>query len=234
MKVVILTGGYGTRIAEYTQRIPKPMIKIGGVPMLTHIMRIFTSYGFKNFIIAAGYKKEIIRSYYKGSKEFSNLQVVDTGKNTMTGGRILRLKSYFKKNEVFFMTYGDGLCNLNLIKLKKFHDNHGKLATVTAVHPPVRFGELEIKNNKVLNFNEKPETKSTWINGGFFILNYKVFDYIKNDSISFERQPMENLAKNNKLMAFKHEGFWKCMDNLGDKNLLDKMCTENKKIPWIN
>ena len=132
------------------------------------------------------------------------------------------------------MTYGDGLCNLNLIKLKKFHDNHGKLATVTAVHPPVRFGELEIKNNKVLNFNEKPETKSTWINGGFFILNYKVFDYIKNDSISFERQPMENLAKNNKLMAFKHEGFWKCMDNLGDKNLLDKMCTENKKILWIN
>ena len=110
----------------------------------------------------------------------------------------------------------------------------GKLATVTAVHPPVRFGELEIKNNKVLNFNEKPETKSTWINGGFFILNYKVFDYIKNDSISFERQPMENLAKNNKLMAFKHEGFWKCMDNLGDKNLLDKMCTENKKILWIN
>ena len=234
MKIVILTGGYGTRIAEYTQRIPKPMIKIGGVPMLTHIMRIFTSYGFKNFIIAAGYKKEIIRSYYKGSKEFSNLRVVDTGKNTMTGGRILRLKPYFKKNEVFFMTYGDGLCNLNLIKLKKFHDNHGKLATVTAVHPPVRFGELEIKNNKVLNFNEKPETKSTWINGGFFILNYKVFDYIKNDSISFERQPMENLVKNNKLMAFKHEGFWKCMDNLGDKNLLDKMCTENKKIPWIN
>ena len=233
MKVVILTGGYGMRIAEYTQRIPKPMIKIGGIPMLTHIMRIFTSYGFNNFIIAAGYKKEIIRSYYKDSKEFSNLRVVDTGKNTMTGGRILRLKSYFKKNEVFFMTYGDGLCNLNLIKLKKFHDNHGKLATVTAVHPPVRFGELEIKNNKVLNFNEKPETKSTWINGGFFILNYKVFDYIKNDSISFERQPMENLAKNNKLMAFKHEGFWKCMDNLGDKNLLDKMCTENKKIPWI-
>ena len=234
MKVVILTGGYGTRIAEYTQRIPKPMIKIGGVPMLTHIMRIFTSYGFNNFIIAAGYKKEIIRSYYKNSKEFSNLRVVDTGKNTMTGGRILRLKSYFKKNEVFFMTYGDGLCNLNLIKLKKFHDNHGKLATVTAVHPPVRFGELEVKNNKVLNFNEKPETKSTWINGGFFILNYKVFDYIKNDSISFERQPMENLTKNNKLMAFKHKGFWKCMDNLGDKNLLDKMCTENKKIPWIN
>ena len=233
MKVVILTGGYGTRIAEYTQRIPKPMIKIGGVPMLTHIMRIFTSYGFNNFIIAAGYKKEIIRSYYKNSKEFSNLRVVDTGKNTMTGGRILRLKSYFKKNEVFFMTYGDGLCNLNLIKLKKFHDSHGKLATVTAVHPPVRFGELEVKNNKVLNFNEKPETKSTWINGGFFILSYKVFDYIKNDSISFERQPMENLAKNNKLMAFKHEGFWKCMDNLGDKNLLDKMCTENKKIPWI-
>jgi len=234
MKVVILTGGYGTRIAEYTQRIPKPMIKIGGVPILTHIMRIFTSYGFNNFIIAAGYKKEIIRSYYKDSKEFSNLRVVDTGKNTMTGGRILRLKPYFKKNEVFFMTYGDGLCNLNLIKLKKFHDNHGKLATVTAVHPPVRFGELEIKNNKVLNFNEKPEIKSTWINGGFFILNYKVFDYIRNDSISFERQPMKNLAKNNKLMAFKHEGFWKCMDNLGDKNLLDKMCTENKKIPWIN
>ena len=230
MKVVILAGGHGTRIAEYTKNIPKPMVKIGEVPMLTHIMRIFSSFGFNNFIIAAGYKKEIIIDYYKGSKEFPNLQIVDTGENTMTGGRILKLKPYFNENENFFMTYGDGLSDLDLNKLKKFHYNHGQLVTITAVHPPVRFGELEIKNDKVQKFEEKPMPSGTWINGGFFVLNYKVFDYIKDDSTLFEKQPVEKLAKEEKLMAFKHEGFWKCMDNLGDKIFLDKMWNENKAL----
>lgn len=233
MKTVILAGGYGSRIPEYTNKIPKPMIKIGGVPLLTHIMRFFKSYGFDEFLIAAGYKKKIIQDFYKDSSEFKKLKIIDTGKYTMTGGRILMLKKFFKKNELFFMTYGDGLSNVNLSKLKKFHIKHKKIASVTAVHPPVRFGELKIKKNKVTKFDEKPESKSSWINGGFFILDYKIFNYIKNDKTIFEKFPLEKLAQNKKLMAFKHEGFWKCMDNMGDKKFLDKICKENKKVPWI-
>ena len=228
MKVVILAGGYGTRLAEYTSTIPKPMVEIGGEPILTHIMKIYKSFNINDFIIAAGYKKEIIIDYYKNSKEFKNLKIIDTGKDTMTGGRLLRLKPMFTKNENFFMTYGDGLCDLDLSKLKKFHINHGKLATVTAVHPPVKFGELEIVKDKVKKFEEKPQAKAGWINGGFFVLNYKVFDYIKDDSTLFERQPMEKLVNEEELMAFKYEGFWKSMDNLRDKIILDKMWDENK------
>ena len=234
MKVVILAGGYGTRLAEYTQRIPKALVKIGEEPILTHIMRIFSSFGFNNFVIATGYKQELIYDFYKDSikiqKEFPNLEIVDTGKDTMTGGRILKLKPYFDENENFFMTYGDGLSNVDLNKLKKFHDSHGKLATVTAVHPPVRFGELKIENDKVLKFEEKPKSESTWINGGFFVLNYKVFDYIQDDNTLFEKKPMEKLAKEGNLMSFKHEGFWKCMDNMGDKMSLEKMLNENKAL----
>ena len=234
MKVVILAGGYGTRLAEYTNDIPKPMIKIGKEPILTHIMRIFSAFGCNDFIIASGYKQEVIFDYYKDSikiqKEFPNLVIVNTGKDTMTGGRILKLKPYFKENENFFMTYGDGLSDIDLNKLKKFHDSHGKLATVTAVHPPVRFGELEIINNKVINFEEKPQAKAGWISGGFFILNYKIFDYIKDDTTMFERQPMQKLVNEKKLMAFKHEGFWKCMDTLRDKILLEQMWNEKKAV----
>ena len=234
MKVVILAGGYGTRLAEYTNNIPKPLVKIGNEPILTHIMRFFSSFGFNSFIIAAGYKQKVIFDYYKDSirlqKEFPNLKIVNTGKDTMTGGRILKLKHYFNENENFFMTYGDGLCDVNLNKLKKFHDRHGKIATVTAVRPPVRFGELEITNDRVTNFEEKPQAKAGWINGGFFILNYKVFDYIKDDTIMFERQPMGKLANEEKLMAFKHKGFWKCMDTLRDKIILDKMWNEKKAL----
>ena len=228
MKVVILAGGYGTRLAEYTSTIPKPMVEIGGEPILTHIMKIYKSFSINDFIIAAGYKKEVIINYYKNSKEFKNLKIIDTGKDTMTGGRLLRLKPMFTKNENFFMTYGDGLCDLDLSKLKKFHINHGKLATVTAVHPPVKFGELEIVKDKVKKFEEKPQAKAGWINGGFFVLNYKVFDYIKDDSTLFERQPMEKLVNEEELMAFKYEGFWKSMDNLRDKIILDKIWDENK------
>ena len=234
MKVVILAGGYGTRLAEYTSDIPKPLVKIGNEPILTHIMRFFSSFGFNNFIIAAGYKQKVIFDYYKDSirlqKEFPSLKIVNTGKDTMTGGRILKLKHYFNENENFFMTYGDGLCDVNLNKLKKFHDSHGKIATVTAVHPPVRFGELEIANNRVTNFEEKPQAKAGWINGGFFVLNYKIFNYIKDDTTMFERQPMSKLANERKLMAFKHNGFWKCMDTLRDKIILDKMWNEKKAL----
>ena len=225
---MILAGGYGTRLVEYTSTIPKPMVEIGGEPILTHIMKIYKSFSIDDFIIAAGYKKEVIINYYKNSKEFKNLKIIDTGKDTMTGGRLLRLKPMFTKNENFFMTYGDGLCDLDLSKLKKFHINHGKLATVTAVHPPVKFGELEIVKDKVKKFEEKPQTKAGWINGGFFVLNYKVFDYIKDDSTLFERQPMEKLVNEEELMAFQYEGFWKNMDNLRDKIILDKMWHENK------
>jgi glucose-1-phosphate cytidylyltransferase len=228
MKTIILAGGFGTRIPEYTKKIPKPMIKIGGVPLLTHIMRIYTSFGFNEFIIATGYKKELIKKHYLRSKEFTNLKIIDTGKKTMTGGRIKKLKKFIKKGENFFLTYGDGLSNINLNKLLEFHLKHKKIATVTAVRPPVRFGEMTIKNSKVISFNEKPETKSSWINGGFFVLNYKVFKYIKNDLTSFEKEPIKKLTHNKNLMAFKHIGFWKCMDNLGDKNYLEKLYKINR------
>ena len=222
MKVIILAGGYGTRIVEYTKKIPKPLIKINGTPLLSHIMRIFSSQGFNDFIIAAGYKKNIIQKYYSKSKEFKSVKIVDTGKKTMTGGRILKLKPHFKKNENFFVTYGDGLSNINLKKLLNFHLRNKKIATVTAVRPPVRFGELLIKKDKVLRFKEKPDIKSSWINGGFFVLNYEVFKFIKNSKTSFEKEPLERLAKSKNLTAYKHKNFWKCMDNIADKNYLEK------------
>ena len=227
MKVIILAGGLGTRLAEYTHSVPKPMVEIGGEPILSHIMRIFKSYNFNEFIIAAGYKNEVISKYYKNSNEFKNLKIIDTGQDTMTGGRILRLKSLISEDENFFMTYGDGLCNVNLDKLKEFHLKNNKIATITAVHPPVRFGELEIEDIKVKKFEEKSQAKAGWINGGFFILNYKIFSYIKNDSTLFEREPMERLTQKENLVAFKHEGFWKCMDNLRDKIILDELCKNN-------
>ncbi len=230
MKVIILAGGLGTRLAEYTDKIPKPMVSIGDKPILSYIMNFYQSYGYDDFIIAAGYKKEIIIDYYKDSKEFKNLEIVDTGENTMTGGRILKLKSYINEDENFFMTYGDGLCSVNLNDLVKFHTNHKKIATVTAVHPPVRFGELEIEKDDVIKFEEKPQAKAGWINGGFFILNYKIFDYISNELTLFEKEPMTKLYKDKNLKAFRHEGFWKCMDNLRDKIELEKMLKEDNQI----
>jgi len=230
MKTVILAGGLGTRLAEYTDKIPKPMVQLGVKPILSHIMNFYQSYGHDDFIIASGYKKEIINEYYKNSKEFKNLKIVDTGKDTMTGGRLLRLKSYFNEGEDFFMTYGDGLCSLNLDDLKKFHTNHKKIATVTAVHPPVRFGELEIIGDDVIEFEEKPQAKAGWINGGYFMLNYKVFDYIKNDQTLFEKEPMKKLLNNENLKAYKYEGFWKCMDTLRDKIDIEKILIDKGQI----
>ena len=229
MKVIILAGGYGTRLAEYTDKIPKPMVQIGKKPMLSHVMEIYQKYGYKKFIIAAGYKKEIIEDYYKDSKEF-DIQIVDTGENTMTGGRLLRLEKFIEKEENFFMTYGDGLCSINLNHLLNFHLKHKKIATVTAVHPPVRFGELEIENDEVINFEEKPQAKAGWINGGFFVLNQKIFSYIEEDKTMFEKDPMKKLLKDKNLKAFKFDGFWKCMDNLRDKIILEDLFLKKEEI----
>ena len=230
MKTVILCGGKGTRLAEETSIRPKPMVKIGNKPILWHIMKIFQHHGFNEFILAAGYKKNIIKKYFSTNNEFARVDVVDTGSETMTGGRILKLKSLLKNEESFFMTYGDGVTDINLNKLLRFHKNHKKFATVTAVHPPVRFGEMELKSNFVTKFAEKAQVKSSWISGGFFILNKEVLNYIKNDKTIFEKEPMEKLTKDGQLMAYKHEGFWQCMDTLRDKILLNKLWKEKKVL----
>ena len=231
LKVVILCGGKGTRIVEETTKKPKPMIKIGNKPILVHIIDIFKHYGFNDFILASGYKREIIVKYFKNYKKPTNIKVINTGKETMTGGRILRLQKLLKKEKHFLMTYGDGVSDINLNKLLKFHKKHKKIATVTAVHPPVRFGELKIKGSKVSKFEEKPQAKAGWINGGFFVLSNKIFRYIKKDSTIFEREPLEKLSKENQLMAYKHDKFWQCMDTLRDKIMLNSLWNR-KKAPW--
>ena len=230
MKVVILAGGKGRRISQYTKDIPKPMIRVGNIPMLTHIMRIFKFYGFDEFIIAGGYKINVIKKYYKNSKEFKNIKIIFTGLDTMTGGRVLRLKKYLKK-ETFFMTYGDGVSNVDLKKLLAFHKKNKKIATVTAVRPPVKFGELDIKKDStVVSFVEKPKVKQGWINGGFFVLNYKIFEFIKKTNDIFETDILKQVVKKKHLKAYKHEGFWKCMDNLGEKIELERIYKKNKKL----
>lgn len=231
MKVVILAGGKGSRISYFTEKIPKPMIKIGGSPMLSHIMRLFKYYGFNDFLIASGYKKNVINNYYKNSKEFKNIQIIDTGINSQTGGRILKLKKFLKKEENFFMTYGDGVSNINLDKLLNFHKKKNKIATVTAVRPPVKFGEMYIAKNKMVNsFLEKPNLSSGWINGGFFVLNKKIFNYISNAKSIFESETLPNLSKKKQLIAFQHNNFWKCMDNLNEKNELELIYKKRKTI----
>ena len=232
IKVVILCGGKGTRIIEETQTKPKPMIMIGNEPVICHIMRIFMHYGYNDFVLAAGYKKQIIYDYFKKSKKFPNVKVVNTGKESMTGGRILRLKKYLKNEELFFMTYGDGVSDVNISNLLTFHKKHKKIATVTAVHPPVRFGELKINMSRVLKFEEKPQANAGWVNGGFFVLSKEIFRYIKNDKTIFEREPLEKISKKNQFMAFKHNNFWQCMDTLRDKILLNNLW-KKKKAPWI-
>ena len=232
MRAVILCGGKGTRLSEETISIPKPMVKIGDKPILWHIMKSFSFYGVNEFILATGYKGNIIKENSNIFSEFKSVQIIDTGKETLTGGRILRLKKLINEGENFIMTYGDGLSNINFFDLINFHNSHKKIATVTAVHPPVRFGELNIDNDKVINFEEKPQAKAGWVNGGFFVLKNKIFDYIENDLTIFERDPLTKLSKEGELMAFKHERFWQCMDTMRDKNLLNKIYSE-KKIPWL-
>ena len=220
MKVVILAGGLGTRISELTKIVPKPMIKIFGKPIIHRIVDHFYSYGFKEFYIALGYKGEIIKKYFSNTAEKWSINLIDTGKKTMTGGRIKRLKKYLKSD--FLLTYGDGLSNVNLDKLLDFHQRKKKLVTVTAVRPPARFGTIKIIKDKVKYFKEKNSLDEGWINGGFFIMSPKFINFIRNDQTYLEREPFEKITKKNQFVAFKHKGFWQCMDTLRDKEILEK------------
>lgn len=255
MKVVILAGGFGTRISEESHLKPKPMIEIGGDPILWHIMKSFSYYGYNEFVICAGYKQEIIKQYFANyylnhsdiTFDFSSsnamtvhnnvlepwkVTVVDTGLNTMTGGRIKRVLDYVG-NEPFFLTYGDGVCDIDLKKLLAFHNASGKTVTLTAVQPTGRFGALEIATDGAVNsFAEKRKEDGGWINGGFMVVEKEIFNYIEGDSIVFEREPLETLATSGKLNAYQYDGFWQCMDTLRDKQYLEKLIS-NKKAPWI-
>ena len=226
MKVVILAGGLGTRMSEITKTIPKPMVKILNKPILIHIMEHYYKYGFKEFYIALGYKGKVIKNFFKGKKFKWKTHLIETGKKTMTGGRLKRL-SKFLKNDHFLMTYGDGISNVNIKKLIQFHRKNKKIATLTAVRPPARFGSIKINGKIVKVFREKSKLDEGWINGGFFVFDPKVFEYIKNDSTFLEKEPLEIISKKKQLIAYKHEGFWHCMDTLRDKYLIEKILKEN-------
>ena len=252
MKVIILAGGFGTRIAEETQTKPKPMVTVGNKPILWHIMNIYAANGYKDFIVACGYKGEIIKEYfhnfYYHNSDFSvnlkngaqmvtnssspdwKVQLVDTGLNTRTGGRVQRLKRFVGKQK-FMVTYGDGVGNVDIKSLVRFHKHHGKLATVTAVRPPARFGNLTLDKNVVTSFREKPQTGDGWINGGFFVFEPEVIDYIDGDHISLERDPLEKLSKEGQLMAYLHDDFWQPMDTLRDRKFLESLW-EKGSAPW--
>ena len=227
MKTIILCGGYGTRLSEETIIKPKPMVKIGNKPILEHIMNIYKYYGYNRFVLALGYKSEYIKKFYKNKK---NIELVYTGKDTKTGGRLLRLKKYLKNEKTFMLTYGDGVSNINIKKAVRFHKKHGKIATITAVRPPLRFGELKISRKKVKSFKEKPQVGQSWINGGFFVFNSKVLNFIKGDQTMLEKEPLEKLTRKGQLMAFEHKGFWKCMDTMRDKILLNKLWKEGNAL----
>jgi len=252
MKVAILAGGVGSRLAEETTIKPKPMVEIGGQPILWHIMMHYAFYGFKNFVIALGYKGEVIKKnmtdychlssnltvdlgsgkvkVHDGYKLDWTVDLIDTGIDTLTGGRIKRLAPYLG-DETFMLTWGDGVSDVNLNELLSFHRSHGKLATLTAVRPPARFGHLDLQGDKIAEFSEKPQTKEGWINGAFFVLEPGVFDYIDGDDTQWEHQPMGRLARDGQLMAYRHTSFWQCMDTLRDKKLLEKLWQEGN-APW--
>ena len=252
MKVVILAGGLGTRLAEETEIRPKPMVEIGGQPILTHIMRIYDHYGFREFAIALGYKGESIKRYmvdlcslgrdltvntrsgemdrHGGQQPDWKVHLIDTGRETNTGGRLKRLTPLLK-DAAFMMTYGDGVGNVDLAALLRFHRAHGKLATITAVRPPARFGALEFDGDKIVRFSEKPQVGEGWINGGFMVLEPAVLDYITGDEIAFEREPMERLAGEGQLMAYRHEGFWQPMDTIREKRVLEN-AWDSGRAPW--
>lgn len=240
MKVVILCGGFGTRLSEETQIKPKPMVEIGNFPILWHIMKGYGQHGFNEFVLALGYKGEYIKDYFlnyhsrrsdilvnlgSGNAEYKNsmtedwsVQMVETGSKSLTGGRLHRLEPILRKEGPFMVTYGDGVSNVDITKLVEFHKSHGKLATVTAVRPPARFGTMAFDGDQVVDFKEKPQTGEGWINGGFFVFEPEVFDYLNGDSTILEKEPLERLAKDGQLMAYRHEGFWHPMDTLRDKN----------------
>jgi glucose-1-phosphate cytidylyltransferase len=244
MKVIILAGGFGTRLSEYTETIPKPMVDIGGKPILWHIMKTFAKYGHKDFYLALGYKAELIKEYFLHysslnsdfTVDLSNgdicshqrnridwkVTLVDTGLSSMTGGRVKRMKSFIG-NEPFLLTYGDGVANIDIEALIKFHKEHGKMVTVTAVHPGARFGELDIKGKRVDSFKEKPQVTQGWINGGYFVIEPEFLDLIMDDATVLEREPLEKAAQLGELMAYTHDGFWQCMDTKRDRDSLEKM-----------
>ena len=232
MKVVILAGGLGTRISEETHLKPKPMIEIGGKPILWHIMKRYSMYGITEFIICSGYMSDVIRDYFTKNIENWQINVVDTGKDTMTGGRLKRVEKYIG-DETFCFTYGDSLNSADISKIIKLHKNNGKLATVTACHPPEKYGILKLENDMVINFEEKPERKNEWVNAGYFVLEPQIFELIDNDSTIWEKEPMSKLISKNQLSAFKHEGFYKSMDTISDKNYLEKLWNENN-AEWKN
>ena len=254
MKVVILAGGFGTRLSEYTKLVPKPMVEIGNKPILWHIMNHYARFGYKEFIIALGYKGEVIKNYFlqyyalnndftmdlsDGQIRYINerpldwkVSLVDTGSNSMTGGRILRLKELVGEED-FMVTYGDAVSDVNIGKLVEAYKASGRLAMVTAVHPTARFGELQIDDDLyVREFKEKPQINQGWINGGFFVLSPKVFDYIRDDSTVFEREPLEQLASDGELKTYVHNGFWQCMDTARDRDYLNKLWDEGN-APWL-
>ncbi len=253
MKAVILAGGFGSRLQEETVVRPKPMVEIGGKPMLWHIMNIYSAHGVDEFIIALGYKGEVIKEYFRNFYAFNNdisvdlscgeikvhdgnqpawkLHLVDTGHRTNTGGRIRCLKPWLGDDETFLLTYGDGVADINIEEQLRFHQSHGKLATITIVRPPARFGGVALESDRVLQFNEKPQTGEGWINGGFFVLNRKVIDWIEGDDTVWEGKPLECLAREGELMAYRHAGFWQPMDTLREKHLLERLW-ESGEAPW--
>lgn len=251
MKVILLAGGFGTRLAEYTASIPKPMVTIGGRPIIWHIMQTFSQYGHKDFYVALGYKAELIKEYFLNyrvlNSDFSiNLEsgdihphqvdpvdwrvtLVNTGNDSMTGGRVKRMQSFIG-NQTCMLTYGDGVADINIDELLAFHRSHGKMVTVTAVRPAARFGELELNGNAVASFKEKPQLAQGWINGGFFVIEPEFFDLIAGDATLLEREPLEMAANAGELMAYHHEGFWHCMDTKRDHELLEALWV--KGAPW--
>ena len=253
MKVVILAGGLGTRLSEETDVKPKPMVEIGGMPIIWHIMKIYSNYCINEFIICCGYKGYVIKEYFANyflhqsdiTFDMSNnemkihqeraepwkVTLIDTGENTMTGGRIKRIKEYLEDEEDFCLTYGDGVANIDIIELIEFHKSHKKLATLSSVFPQARFGSIDIEDHQVKKFIEKPRGDGALINGGFFVVNSRVIDQIEGDSTIWEQEPLNNLANKGELMAFKHDGFWQPMDTLRDKIFLEELWGSNK-APW--
>lgn len=256
IKVVILCGGKGTRISEETHLKPKPLIEIGNNPILFHIMKTYANYNFKNFVLALGYKGQLIKDYFLNYQNISNsisldmkndkvtkltqenldwnIEMIDTGTEVMTGGRLLRLANSLHETENFMLTYGDGLCNVNIESLLHFHLDHKKIATVTAVKPQARFGSLKIKNRLVTSFEEKNINNQDWINGGYFIFNRKIFEYLKDDSTILERQPLEELAKVGELAAYQHKGYWQCMDTLRDREILEQDYNNGEPLWFVD
>jgi len=252
MKVILLAGGFGSRLSEYTEVLPKPMVPIGGKPVLWHIMRSYAHFGHKDFYVALGYKAEVIKEYFLHYRTLNadftvdlgtgtvtphqldevdwRVTIVDTGQDTMTGGRVKRIKPYIG-NETCLLTYGDGLSDVDLNQLITFHKNHGKMVTVTAVHPGARFGELEMKGEQVTSFQEKPQTGQGWINGGYFVIEPEFFDLIKEDQTILEREPLERVAQMGELMSFRHNGFWQCLDTKRDLDNLEEFWRSGK-VPW--